>query len=209
MHHQHIHTNKQTTMQEDYDHCTTSFLCFCKYGYLEYIKEMNEKNEIMNDENKSALAFLAACENGHLETAKWLLEQQPNINISAHGEFIFRNTCCKGHLKIAQWLLEKKPDIDISSTNNNAFHLAWNNNKLKVVKWLQSLYPWLYVIYKDEQNNICYHINTEEEQKAYFKEVRFQRRKYIVWLYSSAPLHKKSTLHLLPRELLREISMIA
>ena len=170
--------------------------CYC--GHVKVAKWLLEKNpEIIITDN--TFSWVVCSE--HLEVAQWLFKIKPNINVSIHNEISFRWACLNGNLEVAQWLLEIKPDINISADDEYAFHWACRGGHVKVAQWLQSLRPWLYKIIINN-NDLIPHINTQEEQ-------RFQRRKYMVWLYSlKTKMNKECVFHKLPNELLRAIAMV-
>ena len=176
----------------------------CQNGHLKVAQWLLQINPNIDISAFDEIAFRSACRNGHLKVAQWLFEIKPDICVSIFGEEAFRWACHEGHLVVAQWLLEIKPDVNISACDDEAFRWACFGGHTKVAQWLQSLCPWLYKILDDKTP----HINTEEEQQVCFKEERFQRRKYLVWLYDSSVLHQTSILHSLPSEMLREITMM-
>jgi ankyrin repeat protein len=107
-----------------------------------------------------------ACFNGHLELAQWLLLIKPTIDISVDLDCAFRFACINGHLRLAQWLLQVSKErcqlIDISVKNEQAFRWACECGHLEVAQWLQSLKPYLYIIYYDENGKIkSYRIREE------------------------------------------------
>ena len=186
--------------------CDDVFGEACKNGHLKVAQWLLEIKPDINISAYEEYAFRGACKNGHLEIAQWLLKIKPEMNFTntIFFEHTFREACSKGHIEIAKLLLKIKPDINISSGNENAFCWACHYGHLETAQWLQSLRPWLYKIIINNNDNkfkIKAHINTPKEQ-------RFERRKYVVWLYSlKTKMNKECLFHKLPNELLRVIAM--
>ena len=70
---------------------------------------------------------------------------------------------------------------------------------VKVAQWLQSLKPYLYVIYYNEDSSYKgYYIRNKEEE-------RWERRKSLVWLASDQSLNKERLFYKMPQDVSRYI----
>ena len=128
-----------------------------------------------------------------------MLSVKPDINISAKNEEVFRVACEQGYLLVAQWLLSVKPNINISGKNEEVFRVACIQGRLLVAQWLQSLKPNLYVIYyNDDGSYKDYYIRSKEE-------VRWEQRKYLVWLASNESPCKSNLFYKIPEDVSRHI----
>jgi ankyrin repeat protein len=140
-----------------------AFQWACENGHLDVaqwlLQVSKEKGQPINISAENEKAFRLACYNGYLKIAQWLLQERGgDIDISVGHEWAFRYACRKGQLHVVQWLLqiskEKGHEIDISALGEEAFRWACQYEQKHVAQWLQSLKPYLYIIYYDENKNM-------------------------------------------------------
>ena len=178
------------------------FINLCQQGNLLGAKRFLRENPHINISEGNEYAFRYACGGGHLHVAQWLVSIKPTINISILEEHAFLWACENGQLHVAKWLISKKPNLNISALNNYAFRITCCNSssssrRLQVAQWLQSLKPYLYVIYYDENGLYKdYYIRTKEE-------ANWERRKYLVFI--SSECKEDNLLYRLPTDVLKMV----
>jgi hypothetical protein len=182
-----------------------AFRWACMKGHLHVAQWLLQIKPDIDISAYNFQAFRNACYNTHLEVSQWLwLFLRTTIDIQMIEQH-FRFACQYGDLEIAQWLYqiskEKGQDINISDFEEYAFRRSCQYGHLHVAQWIQSLKPYLYVIYYDENGKIKdYYIRTKEE-------ANWEKRKYLVWLASNhcPEKNKHNLLYKLPSDVSRMV----
>ncbi len=191
-----------------------AFVASCQCGRLNVAQWLLKRKPDINISSDSEKAFRNACYYGHLHVVKWLLEINPDIDIFAYKNYAFLNACQNQRLFVAQylysidnsvvykssledykelfselcadnkiemakWLYQVRPEV-FAESDHTPFVYACEFGHYHIAKWIQSIKPYYYVIHHNVRNKYGgsrYSINTEEEMK-------WQKRKYLVWLAS-------------------------
>ena len=191
----------------------------------------------INISSDSEIAFRYACYYGHLHVVKWLLEIKPDIDIFAHENYaflyacqnqrlfvaqylysidnsivykssldifqeLFRDLCTDNKIEMAKWLYQVRPEV-FAESDHSPFIYACEFGHYHIAKWIQSIRPYNYVIcrnWRSSYGSSRYSINTEEEMK-------WQKRKYLVWLASDKcpNKNKKNILYKLPTDVSKHL----
>lgn len=172
-----------------------------RYPLVKWLYELNPNvYHHLTLEAKRSL-FVDACEYNAFETMKWLYELNPNAYYSLsewYKGYLFRYSCEYGSLEQAKWLLQIDPTLK-SVNLDYEFKQNCEQNAVAQAELIQALSPYLYVIYYGEHGDIVdYHIRTEEE-------VKWERRKYLIWLASDESPNKQCLLYQLPSDISRQI----
>lgn len=210
---------------ENWDFSHNYFVECCERGDIEraeYTLKMNPNIPVTWENN---YALTAACAEGHLNVVKWFFQMVPDADIWCPWDSPFVTACRWGHLDIVKWLYaysKKRGIVPNAEVIDCAFRAAnkkipldtpckinrrtagWCETldfcKLKVATWLEKLNPEKYVICLDDEKKMYkgYKIRTLEE-------IKWERRKYAVWLASKQcpEKNKISLLYKLPTDVSR------